>query len=138
MGALKIVGGILAAAGAGLVLAVLIMAGIGGGFGLPHFLAMILPVLGLIGGILAIAGKRAGGILALIVGIIWLLFAVLSNLGILVFSFPVELFYILVPQVGLSFFAVYIGFTIWGFLTVEVLLVFVGGILAIAGGGDEA
>ena len=136
MGALKVVGGILALAGSGLMLALIIMSGLGGGFGLSHFLVMILPILALIGGILALAGKRAGGVLALIVGIIWVLFAVFANLGILVGDLPLELIYILLPQVGLSFFLVYVGFTIWGFLTVEVLLVFVGGILATAGGGD--
>jgi hypothetical protein len=134
MGALKIVGGILAVAGAGLILVLQIMELIGYGFTLALFYTMILPIVALVGGILALAGKRAGGIIALVVGIIWVTVAILINLDIV--TFPLDLYYLLAPIPVFSFFLIYLGFTIWGLLTVETILVFVGGILATAGGSD--
>jgi hypothetical protein len=135
MGALKIVGGILAVVGAGLILFLEILYLIDWGFSTDLVMAMILPILALIGGILAIAGKRAGGILALIVGIIWLLMAILINIDVLP-TLPDEIFFLLVQYPMFSVFAMYADFTIWFYLTVEIILVFVGGILATAGGSD--
>ena len=134
MGALKIVGGILAIAGAGLVLFMVIGAIIDFGVSTALIELMILPIVALVGGILALAGKRAGGIIALIVGAIWLLIAILLNVTVIIL--PVDLYYLLAQVPSLSFFVVYFSFTIWIFLTVEIVLVFVGGILATAGGSD--
>jgi hypothetical protein len=135
MGALKIVGGILAVAGAGLVLFMVISAIINYGFNTYLGILLILPIVALVGGILALAGKRAGGIIALIVGAIWLIMAILLSLDVLP-PMPTELLYLLTQLPSLSFFVVYVDFTIWVFLTVEIVLVFVGGILATAGGSD--
>ena len=134
MGALKIVGGILALAGAGLVLVVAVLNLIEVGFTTNILFLMILPILALIGGILAIAGKRAGGILALIVGIIWLTIAILINVGVI--SPFEEWLQFVIQSPFLSFFFLYLGVIVWGSLTVETILVFVGGILATAGGSD--
>ena len=134
MGALKIVGGILALAGAGLILVMQILFIFGFGFDITIVYSMILPILALIGGILALAGKRAGGILALVVGIIWLTMAILLNLSIISISDDLAAFIVQIPSY--SFFLVYLGVYIWGLLCIETILVFVGGILATAGGSD--
>jgi len=135
MGALKIVGGILAVAGAGLVLFMQILALMDVGFTMNLLYLMVFPILALIGGILALAGKRAGGIIALVVGIIWLTIAILINLDIIS---PFEDWLAFVIQSPFqSFFVVYVGLIVWGWLTVETILVFVGGILATAGGSEE-
>ena len=131
MGALKIVGGILSLAGAALVLFMWVIIVLNTGFDVSMLIYLILPVIALIGGILAIAGKRAGGVLALIVGAIWLVIALLINFGVFM---PWMDYLILLPE--FSFFVMYLDFTIWDFLFVEIVLVFVGGILAVAGGSD--
>ena len=135
MGALKIVGGILAVAGAGLVLFMQILALMDVGFTMNLLYLMILPILALIGGILALAGKRAGGIIALVVGIIWLTIAILLNVDVI--SPFEEWLQFVIQSPFQSFFIMYVGIVIWGFLTVETILVFVGGILATAGGSEE-
>lgn len=137
MGALRVVGGALALIGAGLIFFMAIIFGIDHGFQLGVILALILPILAMIGGILAISEKKSGGILALVVGIIWLTMAILVNLGFLL-TLPEELLLFLIPLPGFSVFLVYLGFSIWGFfLTVEVILVFVGGILATVAASDQ-
>jgi hypothetical protein len=135
MGALKVVGGILATVGAGLLTVQLILIGMNYGFIPTLFLALILPILALIGGIIALAGKRAGGIIALIVGIIWLTFAILYNLGFST-GLPIEILAILAGALEASFFYWQFSITVWVWLSIEVVLVFAGGILATAGGSD--
>ena len=135
MGALKIVGGILAVAGAGLVLFMQILALMDVGFTMNLLYLMVFPILALIGGILALAGKRAGGIIALVVGIIWLTIAILLNVDVI--SPFEEWLQFVIQSPFQSFFIMYVGIVIWGFLTVETILVFVGGILATAGGSEE-
>lgn len=131
MSGLKIAGGILSLVGAALVLFMQVL------YILTHtispmiFLYMIVPVIALVGGILLLAGKRAGGILALIAGAIWLTIAILVN-----FTVDVSwMSYLMLPPT-FSFFVEYLHFTVWDFLFVEIVLVLVGGILGVAGGKD--
>jgi hypothetical protein len=132
MSGLKIAGGILSLAGGALVLLMQILWMMDWGFTLDLLLWMIMPILAVLGGILLLAGKRAGGIIALIVGAIWTTMAILINilLGPLAWMDYLYVF----PM--FSFFAEFVGFTIWGYIFVEVVLVLVGGILGVAGGKD--
>ena len=104
---------------------------IGYGFSLDLLLWMILPILAVVGGILLLVRKRAGGVIALIVGAIWLTIAILLNLGLGMVWMD---FLMIIPP--FSFFLWYLDFTIWDYLFVEIVLVFVGGILGVAGGSD--
>lgn len=133
MGALRAVGGILALIGAALVLFMQVLFILNFGFYGGFILLMILPILALVGGILAIAGKRAGGIIALIVGCLWLVF------GILVFSgvYIPWLSDICFLEPIFSVFLIYLSITIWSiFILVETILVLLGGILATAAKSD--
>ncbi|MDD1777746.1 MAG: hypothetical protein LUQ65_06205 [Candidatus Helarchaeota archaeon] len=90
MGALKIVGGIFALVAGVLVLLVplailldlpifdpTMMAALYGGIHaiepMATYVNLILAILAIVGGILGLAGKKAGGVLALIAAIIWIL-----------------------------------------------------------------
>jgi len=131
MNGLKIAGGILSLVGAALVLLMQVIYLLTSSFYWQLIIQMILPIIALVGGILLLAGKRAGGILALIVGAIWLAIAILINFD-LVMSW---MGYIMLPP-QFSFFVYFLNFSIWGYLFVEIVLVFVGGILGVAGGSD--
>ncbi len=125
MGALRVVGGVLALAGAALILVEVIIVIMNVGFVADEIMLLLLPIIALIGGILGIANKRAGGVLAMIVGIVWVIGAILFYMLI-----PFSLYLIAAP----GWLSVTLGFTIWSFVTIEVVLVLVGGILTIAGG----
>ena len=131
MSGLKIAGGILSLVGAALVLFMQVLYILTISFDPLIFVYMILPIIALVGGILLLAGKRAGGILALVVGAIWLTMAIFY---ILVYSNAWMEYIMLLPQ--FSFFFTYLHFTIWLYVFVEIVLVFVGGILGVAGGSD--
>ena len=124
MNTLRLIGGIISIFGAVCVIAPLLIIIFDIGLDTASLILMILPILVVIAGILSIMGKKAGGYIALIVGILWLVIAILLNLGI----DPSFLIYI---SVLLSSFAEFLGFTIWGFLYVEILLVLVGGLLVV-------
>ena len=134
MGTIRLVGGILAAVGAGLVILQYIYLMLLVGFDIGFILRMIVPAIALVGGLLAIAGKRAGGIIALIVGLMWFTLALILNLE-LISSFEWWVVYFTQFQ-NSSIFGFHLDFMVWGYLTVETTLVLVGGILATAGGSD--
>jgi hypothetical protein len=69
------------------------------------------------------------------VGIIWLTFAILYNLGFST-GLPIEILAILAGALEASFFYWQFSITVWVWLSIEVVLVFAGGILATAGGSD--
>ena len=129
MSALKVIGGILALVGAVFVLITPVLAMIEYGFSMDSLIYLLWPLLALIGGILGLAGKKAGGWLALIVGLIWVIF------GVLVMT-PVGQAWMLYLITLMPYLTVLLGFTIWGPITIEAVLVLVGGILILAGGDD--
>ena len=136
MGTLKLVGGIITAATAGLILIMAIRALINGIYtGYLHYLLapMIVTIVVLIGGILAIMGKTIGGVIALIVGVIWLMTAIFLNVEV----YPTEDWVLfLMHHADLSFFYVDLDFAVWGYLYVETLMVLAGGILGTVGRSD--
>ncbi|NVM53707.1 MAG: hypothetical protein HWN66_08385 [Candidatus Helarchaeota archaeon] len=137
MGAAKTVGGILALTGGTLVLIwCLIVAGIMFAAPTPFIIGwiinLLLAMLGLVGGILGLVGKKAGGALALIAGLVWILLMVLLSMG--VFGDPItnwETWAMLAPY---SLFGAYV-YAI-PYITLEGLLCLIGGILILAGGED--
>ena len=131
MSGLKIAGGILSLIGGALVLLMQIIYIMTYAFSWGILIWMILPILAVVGGILLLVRKRAGGVIALIVGAIWLTIAILLNLGL---GMEWMDFLMIIPP--FSFFLWYLDFTIWDYLFVEIVLVFVGGILGVAGGSD--
>jgi len=131
MSGLKIAGGILSLIGGALVLLMQIIYIMTYAFSWGILIWMILPILAVVGGILLLVRKRAGGVIALIVGAIWLTIAILLNLGLGMVWMD---FLMIIPP--FSFFLGYLDFTIWDYLFVEIVLVFVGGILGVAGGSD--
>ncbi|HUY00959.1 MAG TPA: hypothetical protein VMV49_15460 [Candidatus Deferrimicrobium sp.] len=139
MSALKAVGGILALAGGVLVVLLVLDMMIGLGiftsmymmtyavlvmvYGeLFIYINLVIAILAVVGGILALAGKKAGGALALIAGIVWLIGG-FANLAMI---FPVSAIYAWTGQLVIG------GFL----LSIEGILALVGGILALSGGSD--
>ncbi len=147
MGGAAKAGGILALIGGALVLLEAIL----GMLGIPIFgsifeatqygllqasttyliIALALGALALIGGILALAEKKAGGVIALIVAIIWIIPGLLLLFSPLIL-FQVPFLAFLQPP---SFFFAMLGIGIWIF-TIEGILVLVGGILGLTASGD--
>lgn len=84
-------------------------------------------VLAVIGGILGIAQKKAGGILALISGITLIVFTLIY------LSMPLIFFWF--ATLPYSFFAYYLGIGMV-FLTIESIIILVGGIVGLASGSD--
>jgi len=131
MSGLKIAGGILSLIGAALVLFMQVEYLWVHLFNWRLIILMILPITALVGGILALVGKRAGGVLALVVGAIWITIAILVNIDLAMSWMD----YLMVLR-EFSFFYVYLDFTLWHYVLIEIVLVLVGGILAVAGGKD--
>ena len=142
MGAGRVVGGVLALIGSVFLLIPLlispsygisVMIAAGGTTMILYLVVLIVDILAVIGAILALASKR--GILALIMGIVLLILnllpwiitgsAELTFLGILSSQTVWEVY--LASTVGFSFYL-----TIW--MTLETILILVGGIIATAAG----
>jgi hypothetical protein len=126
MGALKVVGGLLALAGGVLVLIswiTLVMAylPITSSWSLINLVAIVLAILG---GILGLAGKKAGGVLALIAALIWILGIILVAID------PVNLSWMF----PMSYLSALISLDI--FVTYESVLVLLGAIFILAGGSE--
>ncbi|MHA1650996.1 MAG: hypothetical protein ACTSYB_12445 [Candidatus Helarchaeota archaeon] len=144
MSANKVIGGLLALIGGFMVLLPLLIHPIVGiqtaisllsvsfQYFLPWLVIFLISVLALVGGILAMAGKKAGGILALIMGLIIIIFLILPyiipDLYLITFmayaSGTWELY--VAGSIGFSFVA-----TIY--VSLESILILVGGIIAIPG-----
>lgn len=148
MGALKVVGGILALAGAALALLValdlLIGLGIfnymtfGGSFHMATallsnniniYIGLALALLAIVGAILGMAGKRFGGIFALIAGALWLLG------GLMWLQMPM-----LAPMSAMLIWTGQINFMAFPMIyviSIEAILCLIGGILVLAGGSSD-
>jgi hypothetical protein len=126
MGALKIVGGIFALAGGALVLiAWITLIQLGMDITSPLSLVNLAAIaLSIIGGILGLAGNKAGGVLALIGAMIWILGIILIYIDPLTFLWMIPLTYL----------GVWIPFDI--IITYESVLVLLGGIFILAGGSE--
>jgi hypothetical protein len=143
MGAARVVGGILAlAAGVlSLLVALDLMIGIGL-FGLTFgymiqgmaasiypmvlYVQLILAILAILGGILALAGKKAGGIIALIVAIVWLAGGFIWTLSTAtVFLLPFSAILAWTDQI--------IFMTSGTIISIEAIICLVGGILGMSG-----
>jgi len=146
MGAAKAIGGILGLVSGVLVLLVALDLMIGLGiFGLTAttmtyaalillygttviYINLVIAIIALLGGILGLAGKKAGGGLALAAGIIWLIggFLIASVPYLLPFSaimaWTDQIIIISMPNVY--------------FISIEAILCLVGGIMILAGGSD--
>ena len=145
MGKVGIIGGVLALVGGALVLieSLLILLGMSLlGSALESYwalgaelyllwpiLSLILGAVALVGGVLALAGKKFGGVLAIIIAILWIIYPLLYELNIFVPDLLV------LNPMGLL--TVVLDHGIWVF-TYEGLFVLVGGILGLwAGSGKE-
>ncbi|TFG05210.1 MAG: hypothetical protein EU536_02565 [Promethearchaeota archaeon] len=126
MGALKVVGGILALAGGVLVfIAWITLIGIGMDFlSLFSLVNLVAIILSIIGGILGIAGKRAGGGLALVGALIWILGIILIYIDPMTFLF----------MLPMSWLGGYIPVDI--IISWESLIVLLGSIFILAGGSE--
>ena len=129
----RVIGGLLALAGGGLVLASAIMATTGVFANLPVWgpelsdlyiwiVSLLFGILGVIGGIIALAGRSGG--LALVIGLVMVLTTVLIELNLIV-SLGVYIGHY-------SLFAQYIY--VIPYVTFEGILVLVGGLVALPGG----
>ncbi len=139
MGANRVVGGILALAGAALML-IPILPDISLYFalfsvdvmsGLLFLISFILIILALVGGIVALAGKKAGGILALIAGLVFVILGILVAVSPMLLLGPVGLMWIF--SWGTT--TIYLGLplVLYIYMSLETILVLVGGIIAIPG-----
>ncbi len=93
MGALKVVGGIFALAGGALVLIAWIML-LSIGMEITSLLSLInlaAIALSIIGGIMGLAGSKAGGVLALIGALIWILGLILAWIDPLTFLWMIPM-----------------------------------------------
>jgi hypothetical protein len=138
MGAVKTIGGVLSLLGGAFVLIAALLAILSVNYGtmtlfiywfsaypLMIFLSIALGALAIIGGILSMKGKTVGGILALIVGVLWLLGGILS---------PTSDIFLMFLQPSLIY--ALISIAIWFPLFIEPILVLVGGILGLVGSSD--
>jgi len=142
MGALKIVGGIFSLVGGVLVLLVplaillniplfdptmlaMTYGGIHAVVPLATYINIILAALAIVGGILGMAKKRAGGALSLVAAIVWML-------GMILITFVGISLIMLTPYSALL---VWTGIGLWLF-TIESIVVLLGGIFILAGGSD--
>ncbi|NVM31723.1 MAG: hypothetical protein HWN65_22990 [Candidatus Helarchaeota archaeon] len=145
MGALKTVGGVFALVAGTLNIVVLLLAYMGAAvtpmiliYSLSLAVSPIGGIIGLalnglllVGGILGLAGKKAGGILALIAAAFIMLEGILISFVFNPFTQP-ELILMFNPW---SFFVGFVGLSI-SFLTIEAILGLLGGIFILAGGSD--
>ena len=130
---LKQIGGIILVATVGLMTINAILAIIDGNFSTFFMVQLIYLIVVLLGGILAFMGKTIGGLLALIVGALWLSTAILLNVEV----YPPDDWVIYIMHTPwLSFFLYILDIRVWGFLYVETLLVLVAGVLGIVGSAD--
>jgi hypothetical protein len=138
MGAGRIVGGILALIGSALMLIPMLLDIVvvfsWTSFEITiYFIVFIVVILALVGAILALANKR--GVLALIMGIVLLVFCILPYLvsstftsGLALFTFAYSGWEVwIAPQIGVSLFLILS-------VTFETILILVGGIVATAAG----
>ena len=134
---LKQIGGIILLACAGLMITTVIVALIQQYYGPSYVLHMVISILYgiviLLGGILALKGKTIGGVLALILGVLWLSTAILMNVGV----YPTAdwvLFIMHMPWSSLFYH--FVDITVWGYLFIETLVILVGAILVVIGSAD--
>jgi hypothetical protein len=90
-------------------------------------LSLLLGVVALVGGILALSGKKVGGVLALIIAILWIIYPLLFQLGVFVPD--------LVVLTPMGLLTGLLDFGLWIF-TIEGIIVLVGGILGLAASND--
>ena len=130
---LKQIGGIILVATVGLMTINAVLAIIDGNFSTFFVVQLIYLIVILLGGILAFVGKTIGGVLALIVGALWLSTAIFLNVEV----YPPDDWVIYIMHTPwLSFFMYILDIRVWGFLYVETLFVLVGAILALVGSSD--
>ena len=141
MGALKAVGGILGLAAGALVLLLcidtIIGIGIFGGvydgmyaaYPLSLWISLILAVLALVGAILGMAGRKLGGALVMIAGIVWLIEGFTFAMGIpeTFILFPYSAIFAWIQQIQIG--GTYI-------ITIEAILCLLGGIFILASSED--
>ncbi len=142
MGALKAVGGIIGLV-SGILVFIIAMGRVLGDnfFNLPYFdiwnwlilgtpalmwINLIFSIVVIIGGFLGLIGKRAGGAILLIIGLLWIIGAILPEMGVssLLFLYP------------MSFFVAMSNAFLW-VLTIESILIVIAGIMILAGGADN-
>jgi len=141
MGAAKVIGGLLALVAGilSLLVALDLLIGIGifgasisiyigaiilaGEFYI--YLGLIFAIIAIIGGIVGMAGKKAGGGIALIIAVIWLIGGFLAS------SVP-----LLFPMSAMLLWTGQIAIGGVGIISIEAIICLVGGILVLAGGSD--
>ena len=130
---LKQIGGIILVAVTGLMFACALGAWLVDGYAEYLWVGMVYLIVLLLGGILAIMGKTIGGIIALVVGALWLSTAILLNVGV----YPITDWVLSIMQSPLiSLFEWYLNINVWGYLYVETLIVLAGAILVVVDRSD--
>ena len=92
------------------------------------YIQLIVALIAVVGGILGLAGKRAGGALALIAGVVWLIGGFLW--GTVIILTPLSAIFGWTSQIAIPVGSDYI------IITVEAILSVVGGIMILPGGKD--
>lgn len=89
------------------------------------YIQLFLAFLALLGGILALVGKKAGGYLALMVGVLWLMGGFIFNAAPQLF--PLSAILAWINQIVITF-----GFDVY-IITFEAVFCLLGGIIILAG-----